>query len=168
MSAEKSDIKINVANDLGARIEDMLEAARAEVVRYEGASMALSQAGKACVGMMAHVDKDLSDGSYDIPTGTCVKRYIERCANSAAGLQAQAENARVMALGKIQALTAGVGILDKYREEEASKAKRLREAVAAGTVIVEGGEPTKVANGKGHVVGARPGATVKELRKRHG
>lgn len=132
MNLEKADIKIAVSCDLGARVEDSMESAKAEVLRQEGSTSALLQAAKACEVLGTHVDKDVDEGKFDLECATHVKRYLERATNALRNLSAHAEQGRVLALGKVNALETTVKIIAKYRDEESAKASAMREAIAAG------------------------------------
>jgi hypothetical protein len=132
VNLDKADVKIAVACDLGARVEDSLEAAKAEVIRQEGSTSAFIQGTKACEALATHVDKDIDEGKFDLECAAHVKRYVERCANAMRNLGAHAEQGRIHALGKVAAYETTVKVVAKYRDEEQQKAMAVREALARG------------------------------------
>jgi len=159
MRIEKAETKIAVASELGAKIEDILEAAKKEVSRWEGSVSAFSQASKACEALGEHVDRDVTDGVYDLEVAKVVKRYVDRAAQLTKNLMAQAENNRISTVGKVAALDTTVQVVAKYRDEEVGRVSAFRAALASGQIKVEDGGGMSVADG-----GVRPARSIKEQR----
>lgn len=162
MRIEKAETKIAVASDIGAKIEDMLDATKKEVGRWEGSVSAFSQASKAIEGLGAHVDKDVEEGLYDLEAAKIVKRYLERAANATKNLGTQAEANRITTLGKVAALDVTVKVVAKYRDDETKKVEEFLEAVRSGRVQIENGAPAT--NGAPVEVSVRPPTTIKAQR----
>ena len=164
MNIEKAGVKVDVAHELGCRIDDTREAARNEVANWEGANAALVQAGKAIEELAKHVDKDIDEGGYDLETAKVIKKYITRSAAIAQNLATQAGAQRLMAQGKVQALENAVKIVKKYHEDEVRKVEGFKQALLEGRVRIEA-DGTQQAEDPGvNVLGVRPGLTIKEQR----
>lgn len=172
MNLDKADVKIDVATEIGARIEDVLEGARKDVLRQEGATSAFYQASKACEDVASHVDKDMDEGKFSLEVSAHIKRYVDRCANATRNLAKQSEALHLIAMGKSTSFEMSVKLVEKFRTEEQAKVTALREALAKGTL-----QPTSDGlvkqNGNGvHTngvsglssLGIRPGMTIKEQR----
>lgn len=149
MNVDKAELKIAIATDIGATIEDSLEAAKKEMQQYDGAIMAFAKAAKACELLASHVDKDLDEGKYGLETAEIVKRYIERSAQVNRTLCKEAENLSISASGKISAFENAVATINKYREAE-----RLK-VISARVMEPSPGMP---------IAEDRPGLSIKQRR----
>lgn len=153
MNPEKAELKILVANDIGATIEDSLEAAGREMQRQEGAVTAFAQAAKACEMLCEVVNKDLDEGKItSMELAEAAKLWLTRAANAQRNLGRQAENLVMAASGKVAALESAVAIIAKYRHAEQLK-------VAAARVL-ETETPAAAP-----AVEVRPGMSIKERRQ---
>lgn len=128
MSLEKAELKIAIATDIGATIEDAYDAAKIETYRFEGGVQALIKAVKACEELATHVDKDLDEGLYGLDVAERIKRYTERAAGACRNLVRQAENGHVAASGKVLAYENAVKLVDKYRKTEQLKVAAAKVA----------------------------------------
>jgi hypothetical protein len=169
MNLDKADVKIDVATEIGARIEDVLEGARKDVLRQEGATSAFYQAAKACEDAALHVDKDMDEGKFGLEVAAHIKRYVDRCANATRNLAKQSEALHLIAMGKSTSFEMSVKLVEKFRTEEQAKVTALREALANGS-LKPAPEGLVKQNGNGvHTnglssLGIRPGMTIKEQR----
>jgi len=126
MNVDKAELKILIANDIGASTEDMYESAKNLVHHWDGASKAFSKAAAACTALAEHVNKDIDDGLYDLETAKHIKRYIERCAHVNQNLQRQAEDSMMATTGKVTAFETVVGFIKKYQDAEKLKIAAVR------------------------------------------
>lgn len=156
MSIEKAEVKIGTANEIGNRLDDVLEGTTKDLYRLEGASVAYRQAVQAVEVVSSFLDRDVNEGKVGLEEATLIKTYLEKARQNVQGQATQAEHNRVVQLGKVQAMQATVQIVKKFRDDEESKAKRLREA--AEQLEAETGQPIS------RPVGMRPGSTLKERR----
>lgn len=150
MNVEKAELKIAVATDLGAAVEDIFEAARKDMYRQEGAVTSFGQAAKACELMAEHVNKDVDDGVYGLEVAEKIKLYLTRAANAQRNLGRNAENLGMAASGKVAALEGAVALISKYRDVE-----RMKIAAAR---LINPEDPSEVE------LGQRPGLSIKEQR----
>ena len=164
MNIEKAEVKVDVAHELGCRIDDTREAARNEVAQWEGANTALVQAGRAIEELAKHVDKDIDEGGYDLETAKAVKKYITRSAAVAQNLATQAGAQRLMAQGKVQALENAVKIVKKFHEDEVRKVEGFKQALLDGRIRIEPDGTQQATTPGVNVPGVRPGVGIKEQR----
>jgi len=151
VNVEKAELKILVATDIGASIEDSFEAAKKEMCRQEGAVGAFVQAAKACEQLCEHVDKDVEEGKIEsLEVAVVVKRWITRTADIQRNLQRRAENLGMAAAGKVSALEQTVALVSKYRQIEEVKLQAAR--------LISPDDPSAAE------VTRRPGLSIKERR----
>ena len=159
MSIEKAEVKVGAANEIGNRMDDTLEGTVKDLHRLEGAAVALRQSVQSLEAVERAVDKEMDDGKFDLEVASHIKRFMALARQSLSQQAQQAEQNRIVQTGKVQAMQAVVKIVQKYRDEEANKARLLREAMeraASRGEDVESDEP--------RLVGLRPNATIKERR----
>lgn len=138
MSIEKSELKMAVANDLGCRLDDTLEAVRKEAYRQEGAKAALQVAGKAIQDLVPLVDREMDEGLLSLEEASKVKRHLLRVVACFENLFKQSHNLQLLAAGKAQGLEAAVQVIKRQVEEEAVKLKAMTEPLP---VAAEGESP---------------------------
>jgi hypothetical protein len=154
---EKGEIKAATVHEIGCRFEDMLEAAKVDGARNEGAKVGLQAAAKKVLELQAHVDKDLDEGLFgdvDGPLAVAaqIKKYIARAVGVLESMSVTAENHRILTQGKVQAFQQMIDNMKKLHDMELEKTQAKQEAEATGK---RRGRPT----------GVRPGMTIKEQRK---
>jgi len=144
VSELKAEIKMATAHHIGAKLDDQLEAAGAEVHRYEGAKEALKQAAKALESLMSHVDKDLDEGKYEelvtagpLKIAETVKLYVQRSMAAVQNLAISAETNGFVARGKAQALQLAVKTAKDVYDTEAKKKEAIETAMKNGTLTEE-------------------------------
>lgn len=147
-SAEKGEVKVGAANELGCRFDDMLESLMKEGHQWEGAIAALRKAESAAVALSAHVDKEVDEGKLDLEQSKLVKLWLGRAAQATHNLFLNAQNQVLVTQGKVNGLTSVVALTKKYRDEEEMKVR-----VAVAQVESHKREPE-----------GRPGPTIKEQR----
>jgi hypothetical protein len=154
----KSEIKVGTAHDIGVRLDDLLENAKGETLKWEGAESALGKAIEGLEGLFKHVETDLEEGKLSglepLQVVGAIKRYIERASNLAKNLRTQArlqkEQSRGKAVGLEQSVTVVKNVVDKEQARLLTIAQGLRE----GAIAAE--EGSVVSTSPGHVVGVRP------------
>jgi hypothetical protein len=164
MNLDKSELKIGVAHELGCRLDDTLEAAQKDVLRFEGAIQAFLQASQAVEGLLSHVDKDIDEGKLDLQVAAEIKKYLVRASQVSAVLAKQAENNRLVHSGRVLAMEMSVKIVKKFQEDEATKVANFKKALSEGTIVEETSGFTPTAGGPRPVPGIRPGMSIKERR----
>jgi hypothetical protein len=129
MNLGKSEVKVEVANEIGCRLDDMLEASQKDLYRLEGAAKAFQSMGQAIDGLFKIVDQEMDEGKFDLEAAAHIKRFIKRAHQMSINLNLQAENNRFMQLGRIQGAEQAVNVAKKFKDEELSKALVLQKAL---------------------------------------
>lgn len=153
MSAEKADQRGAAAAEIGAKLDDFLEAAVKEGCRYEGAQQALARGAEAVDGLLAHVDRDVTEEKLELPVAQAIKNYLVKASGVLRNLAADAEIRKYRHQGKIEALEAAVGVAKVFYDAERARAVAIRSGAA---------------NGVSRVVGVHPGDPLAERRAEKG
>lgn len=162
----KSEIKISILNDQGAKIEDQLEAASKRQSTYDGAKQALRLIAKNITGLLQLADKDLEEGKllFESPLAALayIKTMVDRAANMAASAAHHQENLQISVNGEI---TAYKLLMDGFKKEIASeraKIAAIENALKSGQVVLEDddspGSPPRA-------IGMHPGAGIAAQRR---
>lgn len=139
MNVEKALIKVSAVNDVGVRLDDALEAARADVHRTEGGAQAMERAAELLATCNKLVDKDLEEQKLpDLASATLIKKWLERAASSLKDLRQQYQHARVQAQGRAAGFESAVAIAKRFVDEEQRKVDAFKQAVSEGRVVEEG------------------------------
>lgn len=141
MNVSKAIVKVDIAKSLGAQYAEMVEAARADERRQEGARDALKLAAVRLGELGAHVDKDFEEGKIspeDLRDPKAIeayiKRYVKRVVGVVDSLATAAEVARYRAAGRANGLEAAEDVVRKLGEGEAHKLQELERQLAAGEI----------------------------------
>lgn len=163
MNLGKSEVKVEVANEIGCRLDDMLEASQKDLYRLEGAAKAFQSMGQAIDGLFKIVDQEMDEGKFDLEAAAHIKRFIKRAHQMSINLNLQAENNRFMQLGRIQGAEQAVNVAKKFKDEELSKALVLQKALEENRLREANGGLEHTGEGE-RPVAIRPGMTLKEQR----
>lgn len=157
MSLEKTEFKKAVLNDVGADVDDMLEAAQAQVAEHRGAKKALRETGLKFGAIAKAVDDDLKEGVLDLESPLQVAEYakkqVQRCVEALLSASAHEGNLELSALG---AVTATKVIIERVKKKVDAETKKAEALVAAETA---GAEATA------RPLGAAPAPSVAAMRK---
>jgi len=155
VGAEKSEIKMSVAHDIGCSLDDMLTGARAEIHRWEGAKLAHQQAQGGIDSLMGiHLKKDLEEGTLGMEEAEKIQRWLQRARGINENLAIQSDAMICKAKGKVEAMEKAVLITKKVYDAEARK----REA------LLNPEEPDDRV-GRTRAVGAHPGLSLANQRR---
>lgn len=174
MSIEKAEIKIGTVNQIGSKLDDMLEQSEAEMRRCEGAKGSLRQAAKAISDLTAHVNKDVDEGRLDFGEETLkvaaeINRWIQRCSAVAENLAVKAEVAFLINQGKADGLRASVQVASQIKQQEEQKISARQNGSSEERVAGE--HPSKmsaVADIQARRAEASNGADADEPKRRPG
>jgi len=155
----KGEIKAATIHELGIKFDDMLEAAKQEIARNEGAKTALLLASRKVSELLAHVDKDMDEGLFSDIEGPllvakAIKKYVQRAAEVLESGAASAENHQLITRGKAQAFELMIANMKTLHDMELAKMKSKREAEVEDSPESPRSRP----------VGVAPGKTLKERR----
>lgn len=156
MSIEKSEIKILTAQEIGVRLDDLVEAATKEEATLSGAKQALTTAAMKVEELQKHVEKDLDEGKIDLEQQKLIKPWIDRAAGVIRNLATQAEVNQLQARGKIMAFKQSVAEVKRVQDVEKAK---VEAAKAPPDTLIEG-QPAKRAPGQ------HPGDPLAKRRRR--
>jgi hypothetical protein len=138
MNPEKSQLKILIANNLGADLEDRMEGERKAMNELAGGAQALRQAGKKVVAdLLAKLDADQT-GDTAIPDGLeahlviqKIKQWLGRAGDYITHLADVEQQKAVAQGGRAAGLEDALKLLKKVQDEEAIKLQRMAEIAQA-------------------------------------
>jgi hypothetical protein len=167
MSLMKAEVKAATAHSIGVRMDDRLEAAQAEMHRFEGASGGVKQAGESIQELMAQFQKEVNDGKLSqfgeqqLKVAEQVTQWLRRAIGSCMALGDMAASNRLKCMGKVEALQQSVKDVMAIHSEEMAKAEALKQGGAEVLVgQVAGGKAPSV-----HLPGIRPPVSIAAQRK---
>ena len=102
MSLERIELRASGMHEVGVRMDDLLEGAKKEVLRCDGVVIGILQCVKAVNDLCPHVDRDVTEGKYDLETAKLIKLYLSRAAQVVQNLGVNASNQRMAAAGQVQ------------------------------------------------------------------
>lgn len=156
-SVLKSEVKIATAQEIGVRMDDLLDEATSEINQAAGAQAALLEAAKIVTKLHDHVGTDLDGGLYPLDVGAKIKAYINRAVTALEALSQRAGNMQIAANGRKQAFEKVVNSVKVFKENEVLRLDTLR--------IREKELVEFPANTGPRTEGRAPGPTIKEQRR---
>jgi hypothetical protein len=176
MGIEKAELKALVANDIGADIEDQLEAAVRVEHQFEGGRMALGKAEQNLAVIIAALEKALEDGELDhkeLDSQQAVygllKRWLGRCAHMLAETREHEHRGQIGAAGMIKGIRKCMAIPLKMMQVERAKIEAVKIALDGGEarILPDGSvEATPSSRPGARAPGARPGDPLAGVRAR--
>lgn len=121
MSNFKSELRASVLNDIGSRIEDVLESAKKELAMHQGGKQALALGRQKIEAHMSYVDKDVEAGVLDLQQASLVKKYVSQCSNILENLAIQVEVQSYQTQGKVIATEGLVKLTKTLFDQEKAK-----------------------------------------------
>jgi hypothetical protein len=162
----KSEVKLSAVNELGCRLDDVLEESNKDLYRAEGAINALKQAVSTIENLMKVLDRELSDNDIDLDSCKTIKSYVDRSRVLLVNLATAAENGRQAHVGKIQGFQQAVAIAKRYREEELNKLALMREAIERNVAELNSEESSEdTEDRQARRPGTRPAPAIKARRR---
>lgn len=134
MNIEKAKLKMLIANDLGADLEDRLDGERRTANELAGAASGLKQAAiKIQAQLAARADEDevCRDGMEEHEVRKIVKQYITRACDFMNHLGAVEEQKAIAQGGRVEGIQQAMELVQKVRDTEAKNIQRLIAAVEA-------------------------------------
>lgn len=128
MSVEKAELRADVVNEMGNRIEDLLEGSQAQVHRAEGAEQAMRQAATIVRQLHEHIDRELEAKQIpDLEHAQLAKDWITRAAGVLDQFAEQQAQQRVMQAGHAQGVALAVRVLKSAHTEELKQLAHQRD-----------------------------------------
>lgn len=164
MTESKSEIKAATVHELGVKFDDMLDTAKHEVSKSNGAKDALLLASKKVSELSSHIDKDMDEGTLSdisdpLSVAKTIKKYVQRAVGILESGATSAENHRLVMYGKVQALEQMISNMKKIHDMELLKAQNKHEAERSDDGLNDQ---------RSRPVGVAPGKTLKERRLEKG
>lgn len=129
MSAEKSNIKIETAHELGCRLDDSLEASQRDLLKIEGSIMGLRASLALIAERLLQIDKDVDDKKLTKEESVNYRKCLEEIHGTVKNQVINSENNRFFQVGRISSLELAVAITKSFCEEEAKKVHRTESPV---------------------------------------
>ena len=154
MSIEKSQIKSQVAYDLGCKLDDLLEKAATQEHYHQGKKDAFKSCREQANTLLSLVDRDLDEGKYkglsDLEVSSLLKKQVVSLLSKITELGRKAEVDNMKSMGEQEAYRKAVDIVKKtYDREQRSivqlteSAKKTAERMAAKARAEEAEEAEK-------------------------
>jgi hypothetical protein len=141
-SVLKQQIRVAVTNDIGADLDDQLEAAKAEVQQQEGAKAAYSTAEKLIEQLLPHLQKDLNDGRISLETASESSKWIQRAMGVCSSLHVQATHLVIAKQGAVSQTEKLLGIVKKRFDSERAKLVELEKLGVSGQDDIASAAPS--------------------------
>ena len=153
MNIEKTELKILIATDIGASLEDRLEGEVKATHELSGASMALRQAAKKVPNdLVARVESDenIKDGMEEHLIRKVVKEYLARVGDYLMHLSDVEQQKAITQGGRVDGIRTAMDIVKKMRDTEVSRAQAaiaLASSNAKGEPVRTAAEAARKENG---------------------
>jgi len=162
MSLEKSELKVLIANNLGAEIEDQYDESVRLAYGLEEAAKIIKQAAKSLVVQLCKaVEEDIASGTISdqlpaLKVAELVKKYIIRSGMLLDNIADTKKQLSIARHGEATGLKIAMGVVSRSCDKELEKIKAVQEHVAAGSPPVRGDARPS---------GVRPGPSISSVRK---
>lgn len=127
-----SEIKMLMAQDIGCKMDDMLEGAKKEVATYDGSKQALGYAHSKVSEHLKYIDKDVEEGKLDLEQAALVKKYFMQALGILQNLCTAADVQRITAQGKVAAFEASVKTMKTAHDIEKARLEASKAPVPEG------------------------------------
>jgi len=156
MGIDAVRIKALLTHEMGLGFEDALDAANAEVRRWEGSKRGLKSGVDAVMLLLGHIKRDVDEEICTSEQAEYAQNYTQRAADALRNLVIQADAMRLRAEGKADAFKVVVGTTKKMHDKAADKLSVLTEhAIQTKNDEAPNGPRT---------IGTHPGPSIRHLR----
>jgi len=123
VSVEKSELRSYAIHEVGCKLDDVLDAAKLDVARFDGAGEALTLAADRISAVYQEIDREtVPDGSLSLEDASLAKRYVTRCVDFLSKAADDAVRGKFRAEGKVIGLEQSVVVAKSLYDLEKSKA----------------------------------------------
>lgn len=119
---DKTELRAAGMHEVGAKLDDMLEAAKQEEHRAEGAIGAAEKSMQRVLMLSTAVDNDLDEGGLALEVATATKKYLAKAHAAVADLHKESQNRRMMARGMVMGMLKSVQVTKALHDQEQAKA----------------------------------------------
>jgi hypothetical protein len=155
VGAEKALIRAAAAHDLGARLDDALDAAEKAERAASGGAGWVKRAAAAVLTLHADIDVEVDAGKLLLSDAKIRKDLVTLAHRRALAVASQAEDEHKVAAGQVAGLKLAVALTKKQHDEDRSRAEALVAREVAGDVPQEA---------DARIIGQRPPPTMKARR----
>lgn len=134
MNIEKTQLKLVLANNLGATLEDRLEGERKAMYELTGASQALKQASRKVIGDLIAKLESEQEGDRAIKDGLeaplviqLIKKWLTKAGDFLDHLSTVEQQKAVAQGGRAAGLEDAMKIVSKMRDDEAAKLQMMMD-----------------------------------------
>jgi soluble cytochrome b562 len=124
MTVEKAQLMIRAAHDIGVKLDDYLEKAKADLAKVQGHQEALRDVIGKIEQHSKYIDKDLEEGKIDAAQAEIAKRYVQHCGGIARNLLVSREVTYQQLNGRVEALELSVRTTKSYSDMQYAMAER--------------------------------------------
>lgn len=157
---------------VGERIESMVASAKNEIVIHSSQKDALFQGARQIEPLMAHVDAEVEEGTFDIATATHIKKYVHRAILQLEGMGKRAENSALEAAGRLRGVNDCVAVIKKIYDShiaeeilDQQERERLTAAASAPAAAEETAEASASEPAAEESSTEEPAAPVKRTKR---
>lgn len=167
----KSEAKIHAVNEVGCRLDDLLEQSRKQLFKDEGALEAYKSMSEMVDNFLRVLDKELAEKQVDLTVHKTIKDYYARIRQSVKNSTNAAEIKLQSQAGKIQAFEQSVMTAKRYKDEEVRNYQTLKQTLVS--IATEEIAKEKLATEESQAadeekpqrkVGERPSSSIKMRR----
>lgn len=137
MNVSKSELKMQMAQDLGKKFEERETALMAEAHRLEGAQGALKQAAEKFESVKAFYQKEVDEGKFEEKDLEIVMRAIDRCRGVVLSLADVAQAQKLMKQGEAQESKRSLDLIEKMYQDERDRLAFVLKGIEDGTITKE-------------------------------
>jgi hypothetical protein len=159
----KHEIKALTYHEVGVKMDDLLEGAKADLTRFDGAKQALIQGKQKVEELTLHVDKDMREELMSPEQASLVKRYLIRAVSVLQNLGIQSEIQYYQTQGRVAAMEKAVGITKGFYDAE--KARFEAADAAEKEVLLGGVEEEDSRRPSAREVGTHPGNAIADRKE---
>lgn len=127
----KAEIIAGTAHRMGARIEDLFEAAKRESLKHTAQREAYQKSAKAVEQLLNHVSKDLDEGKLEMEQAKLVKTWLGRAISVCENMGRNSENLILVSQGQVKGLETALGTAKQEYDVASAKAAKNSEPEAA-------------------------------------
>jgi len=123
MSVEKGELRSQAIHEVGCKLDDVLDVAKRDVARLDGAGEALSLAVSRLSVVYQEIEREtVPDGTLSLEEASLAKKYVTRCVEFLKKATEDAIRGKFRAEGKVLGLDQSVLVTKSLFDLEAAKA----------------------------------------------
>jgi flavin-binding protein dodecin len=117
MKLETPEGSNGTVDEIGRRLEAMLETVQRDLYRLEGTVQALKQAAQVLKSMLRQIEDDQSAGKFPVEVSQHIRHYVERAHKTLLQLSSEVGGTESLQRGKVEALQIALEVVRGFRLE---------------------------------------------------